>query len=359
VPGDAVTSRADFVLPRGVLVRGRVTDTATGRPVAGAVVMHQAQRQNNPYYIRDAAAWFNGDEQKAITADDGTFRLGVMPGPGHLLVKGPTADYLHEEISAVELHGGLLWPNTRHYPDALQKLNPKPEDGTVDVVLSLRRGTTVRGHLVGPDGAPVRDAVLFSRWYLGVFRGVHHMTVNFGQHLLPTRGGRFELHGCAPDSSAPVFFLDAKAQRGAVVELSGKQAGQDLEVKLEPCGSASVRLVDDQGKPLRAGRRAANLEIVLTPGASFADLHIAMVNRDKQSPLMADAIQVANLDREHYNGQTTDAQGRMAFPTLIPGATYRIIVHNQPVKTQIEFTVQPGEARDLGDLMIRNVNQAG
>jgi beta-lactamase regulating signal transducer with metallopeptidase domain len=356
VPGDAVVSHADFVLPRGVLVRGRVKDAANGRPIAGAVVMHRAQRRNNPYYIRDSAAWFNGDEQKAVTDDAGSFRLGVMPGPGYLLVKGPTPDYLHQEISDLELHGELIWPNTRHYPDALQKLNPKPEDGTVDVALTLRRGATVRGHVVGLDGEPARDAVLFSRWYLGVFRGVNDMTVNFGQHLLATRGGRFELHGCDPDSSAPVFFLDAKRQWGAVVELAGKQTGQDLEVKLKPCGSATVRLVDDQGKPLRAGRRAAHLVIVLTPGASFADLTPSM---DKQSPLMADAIHVANLDREHYNELKTDPEGRMAFPTLIPGATYRVIVHNQPVKTQIEFTVKPGEVRDLGDLMVRNVNQAG
>jgi beta-lactamase regulating signal transducer with metallopeptidase domain len=358
-PGDAVVSRTDFVLPRGVLVRGRVTDAASGRPIAGAVVTHQAQRRNNPYYIRDTAAWFNGDEQKAITADDGSFQLGVMPGPGYLLVKGPTPDYLHQEISGVDLHGQLLWPNRRYYPDALQKVNPKPEDGTVEGVLTLRRGTTVRGRLVGPDGAPVRDAMLFSRWYLGASRSGQDMTIDFGEHLLPASGGRFALHGCDPDSSAPVFFLDAKRQQGAVVELSGKQAGQDLEVRLERCGSATVRLVDDQGKPLRAGRTAAHLEIVLTPGASFAEIFTRMAKQDKQSPLMADAMHVGNLDRERYAGLTTDAEGRMVFPTLIPGATYRVIVHNQPVKTQIDFTVQPGEARDLGDLMIPNVNRAG
>ena len=62
---------------------------------------------------------------------------------------------------------------------------------------------------------------------------------------------------------------------------------------------------------------------------------------------------------ERYRDLKTDQEGRMTFPTLIPGATYRIVVLNQPVKTQIEFTVKPGEARDLGDLVIRNVDQAG
>lgn len=351
VPGDAVTSRVDFTLPRGVLVRGRVSEAGTGRPVAGAVVTHQAHEKNNPYFIKGNSAWFNGDEQKAFTAADGTFRLGVMPGPGYLLVKGPTADYLHEEISAVELNGQLTWPNARHYPDALRKLNPKPDDGPLDVDLTLRRGLTVRGHLVGTEGQPVRNAVLFGRTLT-----TSQLTIIHGHRELPIRGGRFELGGCDPDASMPVFFLDDRDQRGAVVELSGKQAGQDLEVRLRPCGSGSVRFVDEQGKPLRPGISPAHLEIVLTPGASFADIFRGV---DRQSPLMADSFHFSNVDRERYRDLKTDAEGRMTFPTLIPGATYRIIVFNQPVTTQIEFTVKPGEARDLGDLVIRNVDQAG
>jgi hypothetical protein len=49
----------------------------------------------------------------------------------------------------------------------------------------------------------------------------------------------------------------------------------------------------------------------------------------------------------------------MTFPTLIPGATYRILVYNQKEKTEIEFTVEPGESKDLGDLKIGNLQSAG
>ena len=107
VPADSVASRVDFALPKGVLVRGRVTEAGTGRPVAGAVVHHQAHERNNPYFIKGNPAVFNPDECKVVTGADGSFRLGIMPGPGYLLVKGPTADYLHEEISSVELAGEL------------------------------------------------------------------------------------------------------------------------------------------------------------------------------------------------------------------------------------------------------------
>ena len=85
--------------------------TAFQEHVAGAVVTHLAHERNNPYFIKDSAAWFNGDEQKAITADDGTFRLGVMPGPGYLLVRGPTPVCMRSEKPPSGA-GATVWPLT-------------------------------------------------------------------------------------------------------------------------------------------------------------------------------------------------------------------------------------------------------
>jgi protocatechuate 3,4-dioxygenase beta subunit len=352
VAGDSVASRVDFVLPKGVLVRGRVTDAATGKPVSGAVVHHQAHERNNPYFIKGNPSLFNPDEKRVVTAADGTFRLGIMPGPGYLLVKGPTDNYLHEEISSVELAGQLIWPNTRTYPDAFRKLSPKPDEGPIDADFALRRGVTVRGRLVDQDGQPVREALLVSRWYLSR----NGMTVNHNPSWKSLRGGRFALDGCDPGSSAPVLFVDPKNQRGAAIELSGKQAGDDVTVTMRPCGSARVRFVDGQGKPVRAERRPAHLEVVLTPGASSGDIFPSV---QMSSPLMADAIYPANFDPVRYREIKTDANGRMTFPTLIPGATYRIIVFNQKEKTEIEFQVKPGEVKDLGDLKIHELASAG
>jgi hypothetical protein len=351
VPKDSVASRVDFTLPKGVLVRGRITEAGSGRPVAGAAVYHEAHERNNPYFIKGNPSVFNPDESKVVTATDGTFRLGIMPGPGYLLVKGPTGDYLHDEISGVELNGELIWPNTRHYPDAYRKLSPKPDDGPLDVKLTLRRGVTVRGHLVNEKGQPVREALLVSRWYLSR----NAMTVNHAPTWKSLHGERFELDGCDPASSATVLFLDAKNQRGMAVELSGKQAGEDVVVTMKPCGTASVRIVDGQGKPVKAGRSPAHLEVVLSPGASWGDIR----GDQNTSPLQADAIHASNLDVSRYREIKTDASGRLTFPTLIPGATYRIIVFNQKEKTEIEFTVKPGETKDLGDLKINDVKRAG
>ena len=53
-----------------------------------------------------------------------------------------------------------------------------------------------------------------------------------------------------------------------------------------------------------------------------------------------------------------DAQGRIALPVLIPGATYRFVDSTMVVRgvtgpqVRKEFTVKPGETLDLGDILI-------
>ena len=63
------------------------------------------------------------------------------------------------------------------------------------------------------------------------------------------------------------------------------------------------------------------------------------------------------IDPTNYgNGPVSEIQGRIAFPALIPGATYRIIDRTASRETgpevRKEFTVKPSEKVDLGDILI-------
>ncbi len=75
--------------------------------------------------------------------------------------------------------------------------------------------------------------------------------------------------------------------------------------------------------------------------------------------LAADAASMPNVDRIHYwKGPSTDAQGRITLPALIPGALYRISDYStfndrdKGVQVRKDFTVQPGQTLDLGDILI-------
>jgi hypothetical protein len=223
----------------------------------------------------------------------------------------------------------------------------------LNVTAVLRPARTIRGRIVGPDGQAIDDAVILTRLL------VDPSDLSWGGRIpFHARDGFFELHGAASERSTPVYFLDADHEWGAAVELSGKQAGEDLMIRLQPNGRAKARLVGPDGKPL-GGLNAiqfADLEVVVTPGPVMVPLGYSPAEKHK---LAADAEAVANVDRKHYwDGPKTDADGRFTLPDLIPGALYRISDPstgpdpNKGVQVRKDFTVKPGETLDLGDILI-------
>ena len=106
---------------------------------------------------------------------------------------------------------------------------------------------------------------------------------------------------------------------GAAIEVSGKPTGNEpLTIRLAPCGSARIRLIDSAGKPI-AGYRAA-LQIVVTPGRFQCDFDGSVRGED----LAADAGPGLGYS-SYMGGPPTDAMGWATFTGLIPGATYRLL----------------------------------
>jgi hypothetical protein len=327
-------------LARAVRVRGTVTERPSGKPVAGATVEYVPRRADNPLYQRDIVGPVDDLKQIAFSAADGTFELPVLPGPGQLLVNGPTPDYLRAETTARKLSdskdGGR-----RYYPNALVALDLKPETATHEVKVALRRGVTVTGRLVGPDGKPVASAQIFYRGY------IPHGYIMEPMPTLRARDGKFELPGLDPDRPQPVYFLDEKNQRAAIVKLPARPGGKEpLTVRLQPCGTAVVRAVDKDGKPV-AGFRPF-VEVIVTPGATSWD---AMVS----GKVGADFAWMVNLDRKRHRDLQPDKEGRVTLPTLIPGATLRLL-GEVPGRGIIDmnrtFTVEAGRRLDLKDIPI-------
>jgi hypothetical protein len=367
-PKGALEQSLDLALPRGVSLRGTVTEERTGQPVPGAIVDFAPRvvpRQNR-----------QGVSLPAETASDDSFQLGTVPSPGYLFVKGPSDDYVLQEIGHRMIQEGQS-SGGRFYAHAHPRLDLKPGIDVKDLHLTLRPGVTVQGQVVGPDGQPVQDAWMISRIILDPRLGSER-TWN-GRIHGNVRNGRFELHGLDPDVETPVSFLDPKRKLGATVNLSGKsialmtianRAGRvavgatvsfsgkspvrgPITVRLEPCGAARVRLVDPDGKPV-AGRlpRDISITMVVTPGPPRSR------TPDKAGRLFADETDLNVVDPVDYEQElVADPEGRLALPVLISGATYRLIdltTARDAAGPQVrkEFTIQPGETLDLGDLVI-------
>jgi hypothetical protein len=242
----------------------------------------------------------------------------------------------------------------RMYAHAHRLVDLKPGIDSQEVHVMLRRGATVTGHVVGPEDQPIRDASIFSRAILDPRqRPWTTWTVPNSQHGR-VRNGRFEIHGLDPENKVPVYLLEPRDKLGATVMLTGKSAaGGPITVRLQPCGAAKMRIVGPDGKPV-VGRLATRLiQMVVTPGPTHG------VTKEQAGFLLADEADLSQMDPVNYKTEVVpDAEGCIRLPVLIPGATYRFIDYTAANRDQTgaevrkEFTVEPGQKLDLGDIRI-------
>ncbi|MHC5544387.1 hypothetical protein ACYOEI_39665, partial [Singulisphaera rosea] len=213
--------------------------------------------------------------------------------------------------------------------------------------VTLRRGRTVVGDVVGPDGRPVAKGVVFSTII------TNPASFEYSQNTRTFHQGRFTLPGCDPDHEVAVYFLDAEHQLGAVVNISGRQADAPLTVKLEPCGSATVQYVDSQGRPYQKDRSRllAFVQVTLSPGLDSAGM--IMPN----DPVRSESMIVENLDRVRYRALEPDKDGKVTYPTLIPGIPLRLVVADGYWEIKKEFQVKAGETFNLGNVTVKEFDR--
>jgi hypothetical protein len=328
-----LSQEIDVTLPRGVLVKGRVVESPSGRAVAGAILEYRPRRAGNPNFQKETVANHGGYEPTTVSGPDGSFRLGVMPGPGHLLVKAPTPEYIIVETSEGEFEAGTP-RGPRVYTHGLLTVDA-PAEAEVDATITLRRGDSVRGRVVDPDGRPAVDVGFFTR---------------FDMTLIPADDGCFELKGLDPNKPTTVFFLDADHQLARIMEFSGRDFNRPVTVQLERCGSARARFIDAQGRPF------GNLRF---EASDRPMIHVEMIVADRSpgpgdagSKLEIEKTLYVNLDYKHYDPLSTDPEGRVTYPSLIPGATYRIIAGEGSWVTKKQFVAEAGRTLELGDITV-------
>jgi hypothetical protein len=269
-----VKKATEVKLSRGVVLRGKVTEFGTSRPLGGASVQFIPIRNR-----RDA---LSGWQTAVDSNDDGSYQIVVPPGKGHLFVYGPTPDYVLEAIGGRMISLGQPG-GERYYAHDIIAYEVNKDDVPREINATLRPGKTVRGRIVGPGGQTIDRAEIVATLHFNYF----HLRWR-GDLTIHARDGAFELHGLDPEKTTRVHFLDPDHQWGATAELSGKQAGEELTIRLERCGQAKARFVGPDGKPVP--KISSRIEILGTPGPHQQDKR-----PEVESMLKADAAALVNL----------------------------------------------------------------
>ncbi len=307
-------ARVNFDLKHGVAIRGKVQDKVTGKPVPA--VVEYFVFVDNPH--RGEARRLHGGE--VPTRPDGTFELVGLPGRGLVAARAAKDYYLvgrgADTIAGADENG---WFHTDpHYcvverTHAIAEVKPAEDAESLACDLALDPGTTRPGTVAGPDGKPLAGCVAIELC-------PHTMSFNMVELARPA----FDVIALDPRQPRSLFFRHDAQKLAGFVSARGDESGP-LVVRLQPAGSVTGRLIDDNGQP----RTGVRIDINYGQG-QFGPRY--------QWPGLS---------------PTLARDGRFRIEGLIPRVRYDVTTRsgNEVLGELVSgLALEPGEMRDLGDV---------
>lgn len=296
-PENAKCDNFDFALDKGQRISGVVVDQ-DARPVQGAVVRLQGGENGD---------WdFFGSTGRTKTDQDGKFELWISKGRGRWL-----------NVTKQGYGTSLFW-------DHLQK----SDMGT----LTLARGGSIKGRLVGPDGKGLASCEVSVREYpcgLAIDK------------VLTDSEGNYVLHGVPGDPSIIEFY---KKKNGRYMD----QWGQcNVHVRLDP----QMPLANAPTYKILAkdGQTVTGPDLTIGANTTVSGRLVAGHHTYALGGLLV------RLDTSWGNMVEADADGNFQFPFVSPGkhSLTAYLPHNLRGDRGIgrtEIEIQPGKS--LGDVQI-------
>lgn len=317
-------ARLDVRLKRGVLVKGRVTDKATGQPVQ-AVVEYFAFADNPT--LREIEGF--GRCHVVSSKKDGSFTLPALPGRGIVAAKTDAmfrGAYLYGQgMDAIKglrfnaLLGGSYF-ETKPYMcfawmfDTLAAIEPDANAESVACDVQLDPGKTAQGITVDPDGKPLTGVRI---------HGPRHTPV----YIPALVSEVFTIPAVNPRKADPLFFEHPKKKLAAAVLLKGDEPA-GFTVKLKPTATVTGRVLTEDGEPI------SNTYV-------YGRLQAGQLNM--------------TLDQNSFFTGRTDAGGRFKIEGLLAGVKLGARIGMNDLFTNL--VLEPGEVRNLKDIRAKNISE--
>ena len=316
-------------LPPGIIVTGRLIDTANGSFVQVSELRYQRLATN-----RNEGDTATGHSKTT----DPTFRITVPPGEGLIVTnaRGWEMPYTRARLRPAdeEKLGGedeFARYYSRYQAYCVVDVPATADSFTVDI--HLTRGLTRQGKVIGPEGQPIKGARCYG------------VRPTWG-YIKTLADDSFEILGLEPGHPRIVIFADQSRRLvgSVVINDQNLKTTLPLVVQLLPSGSIKGRLVDQDGLPVakaRLGVLTYDLDGVnLPPGANHGGSYCLWPDGE---------IFISGSD------------GRFQIDGLKPGVESSLNIENavRPVhylsvdELLRNAALKHGEVRDVGDVTIK------
>ncbi len=312
----------DVALKRGVLIRGRVTDKATGEPAPGFV--HAFTFRNNPA-IKEFPGYDDYNNIAYISIkDDGSYEVVGLPGRNIVACRSETRRY-RGPVGAEKIPGYdpqrmtfdtrplNCYVNNYHLIAEID-IDPKAESATLD--LQLDPGRSLKVNVVDTEGKPIGGTRV---------KGLTDLFPNSLEYEEDSPA--IEVHALDPSKPRRVIITHAGRKLIGSDYLKGDESNP-LTIRLQPWGTITGRVVDDEGQPLKA---------------------IELFSIDGSFPKQPAVQGVLPGDMR------VGSDGRFRTEQLVPGLKYGALASDRARlfgELFRDVTVAPGEVKDLGDLKV-------
>jgi hypothetical protein len=313
-------------LPKGIIVTGRLIDTATRRLVRAKHVIHR--KIPAIHNEGSAALGYSG-------LVDPIFRITVPPGEGMIFanVRGTDLPYSRARLRPADRGNGIGGPGDNQSSalgayHAYRMLDVPANARSIAVDLELSRGDTRKGRLVGPDGKPVIGAQCSG--HSDAWAETKTLTDD-----------TFEIFALKAGHPRLLIFghEDRRLVGWVVIRDEDLKSDATMVVHLQRAGSIKGRLVDEDGIPM------AGATFYIEP--HYPDKPDSWTPRQDLWP---DGVTL-----------TADADGQFLIDGLKPGLKSSIYVSSKDrpgyrLDTGDIFrnvTVQTGEIRDVGEVKVK------
>jgi RNA polymerase sigma factor (sigma-70 family) len=313
------TATVNAELKRGVWIKGRVTDKATGQPMPAYIEYFAFA--DNPYR-KDAPGFW----PRLPTKDNGTFRFVGLPGRGLIGARAFQDRYLiavGSEKFTIRDDGlrtiATAPPCITINYHTLSEVAPAKDAASATCDITLDPGRTLTGTVIGPDGKPLSGARM---------GGVTGFSISSWEHKTqPT--AEFTVYAVKEGQTRNVLVLHEEKQLAGSLMIRGDEKGP-LTIKLKPWGVLTGRFVTGDGQPR-------------------PDAEVALERYGER-------LHDPSCGYHRSRSFQTDKDGKFRIEGLVPGLKYTMHFKNKGRLAGTLFedlTVESGESRNLGDVQVK------